>query len=137
MAYLLLTLAGITFLVIVALLRKVPLGRRSVPPWAAFLGAGAALAGGLGCVAVFDPAVLGLPRGRTEPARDPLPVGSLRRGRPAPTRDPLPVGSYREGPLAVGEKVPLLEAAGWLNGPPPRPGTQGPRLIVLDVWAHW
>jgi hypothetical protein len=121
MAYPLLTLVGIALLGIVLLLRKVPLRRQGVPPWAAFLGIGAALAGGGGCVLLFDPDALGLPRGQPEQMRV----------------EPLPEGSYPEGPLAVGENVPPLEAAGWLNSPPPRPGTPGLRLIVLDVWAHW
>jgi hypothetical protein len=50
---------------------------------------------------------------------------------------PLPPGSYPAGPLAAGEKAPPFEAAGWLNGPPPAPGSNGPRLIVADIWAHW
>lgn len=49
----------------------------------------------------------------------------------------LPPGSYPAFPLAAGTVTPAFEAAGWLNGTPPQPGGQGPRLIVLDVWAHW
>jgi hypothetical protein len=32
---------------------------------------------------------------------------------------------------------PPIEAAGWVNGRPPLPGSAAPRLIVLDVWADW
>jgi hypothetical protein len=120
MAYPLLTLVGLALLAIVLLLRKVSLRRRNVPPWVAFLCVGAALVGGCGCVLLFDPAALGLPR-----------------SQPEPVREPPPEGSFPEGPLAVGETFPPLEAAGWLNSQPPRPGTPGLRLIVLDVWAHW
>ena len=47
------------------------------------------------------------------------------------------LGSYPIGPLVAGDELPPLEAAGWLNGPPPVPGKPGPRLILVDLWAHW
>jgi len=58
-------------------------------------------------------------------------------GGPGSGREPLPAGSYPEQPLAVGTKVPEFATAGWLNGPPPQPGPDGPRIIVLDIWADW
>jgi hypothetical protein len=122
MLYCSLILVGIVLLAVVTLLRKAALGRRNIPSWAAFLVVGTALVGGFSCVARFDPDALGLPRSRPEPA---------------PVREVLPEHSYPEGPLAAGENVPSWEAAGWLNGLPPEPGTPGIRLIVLDVWAHW
>jgi thiol-disulfide isomerase/thioredoxin len=30
-----------------------------------------------------------------------------------------------------------LNAAGWVNGPPPRPRDPGVNLLVVDVWAAW
>jgi hypothetical protein len=53
-------------------------------------------------------------------------------GRPA-----LPPGSYARAPLPPGTPSPTLEAAGWVNGSPPKPGEEGPRLIILDIWSHW
>jgi hypothetical protein len=120
MFYLPSILAGTVLLAGVILFRKMSLGRRKVPPWAAFLCAGAAVLGGLGCVAVFDPVTLGLPSAWL-----------------APQREAPPEESYHEGPLPAGEKFPSWEAGGWLNGPPPEPGSPGIRLIVLDVWAQW
>lgn len=49
----------------------------------------------------------------------------------------LPPGSYPAGPLSAGTAAPDLRAAGWLNGPPPRPGAPGQRLMLLDIWASW
>jgi hypothetical protein len=69
---------------------------------------------------VFDPITLGLPSAWL-----------------APQREIPPEEDYHEGPLAAGEKLPPLEAAGWLNGSPPQPGAPGVRLIVLDVWTQW
>jgi|SRR5262245_19687674 len=40
-------------------------------------------------------------------------------------------------PLAVGQRAPALNAGGWLNGPPPRPGPGGPRAIVVDFLGLW
>jgi hypothetical protein len=42
-----------------------------------------------------------------------------------------------ESPLPVGTMSPPFEAAGWVNGPPPQPGSHGAGLIVLDIWSHW
>jgi hypothetical protein len=42
-------------------------------------------------------------------------------------------GAEPGGPLAQGAFLPPLRAAGWANGPP----APSPRLLVLDIWAHW
>lgn len=67
-------------------------------------------------------------------ANDPPPPAA-----PVPPADggPPPPGTYSSLPLPVGTPVPAFEADGWVNGPPPQPGTPGPRLVVLDIWAHW
>jgi hypothetical protein len=39
--------------------------------------------------------------------------------------------------LAKGDKMPQLEAQGWLNGPPRPLGKGGARVLVIDFWAHW
>ncbi len=39
--------------------------------------------------------------------------------------------------LAAGERVPPLEAEGWLNGRPPAAGPNAPRLLLVDVWGKW
>ena len=67
----------------------------------------------------------------------PLPPGAYPVAPPRPSRAPLPPGTYPAGPLRTGEAAPLFESAGWLNGPPPSPGSHGPRLIVVDVWSDW
>ncbi|HUR54801.1 MAG TPA: TlpA disulfide reductase family protein [Gemmataceae bacterium] len=41
------------------------------------------------------------------------------------------------GALVVGDKLPPLQVAGWLNGPPPAPGSGGVKLLLVDVWAQW
>jgi hypothetical protein len=41
------------------------------------------------------------------------------------------------GPLTAGDKAPPLEAPGWLNGPCPVLGANGPKVIVVDIWAMW
>src|SRR5262249_23498566 len=46
-------------------------------------------------------------------------------------------GNYPVGPLAKGDEAPPLEALGWLNGPCPALGTDGPKVIVVDLWALW
>jgi thiol-disulfide isomerase/thioredoxin len=80
---------------------------------------------GAGVGAVFF--VFLRPAGQTA---DPAPGPAVRAGRAA-----LPAGTYPEAPLSPGTPAPPLEAAGWVNGPPPRPGAA--RLIVLDIWAGW
>lgn len=40
-------------------------------------------------------------------------------------------------PLAAGQLLPALEAEGWLNGPPPMLGGNGPRVLLVDVFALW
>ena len=67
------------------------------------------------------------------PAR---PDGGAEAGGPPGKQKVLPAGSYPAAPLAVGTACPPYEAAGWINGPAPLPGAKGPRLIVLDIWAH-
>ena len=39
--------------------------------------------------------------------------------------------------LAAGDRMPHLEAEGWLNSAPALPGTGGAKVLVLDLWAHW
>ena len=48
-----------------------------------------------------------------------------------------PPGNYPVGPLVAGDNAPPLEALGWLNGPCPALGTDGPKVIVVDLWALW
>jgi hypothetical protein len=60
------------------------------------------------------------------------PPGPTRQGESGLPQQDLPVRA-----LAVGTKAPPIEAAGWLNGSPPRVGAGGPRLILVDLWAHW
>jgi len=48
-----------------------------------------------------------------------------------------PPGKYPVGPLVAGDNAPPLEAQGWLNGPCPALGADGPKLIVVDLWALW
>lgn len=40
-------------------------------------------------------------------------------------------------PLKVGDRFPWLEAKGWFNGDPARPGSTGVKLIVVDLWSRW
>jgi hypothetical protein len=118
MFYLPSILAGTVLLASVILFRKASLGRRKVPPWAAFVCAGAALGGGLGCVAVFDPVALGLPRYLSGPG-------------PAPVRPPMPRGSYREGPLAPrlsGRRAVFFGLAPSAATSHSRPGQRRPML---------
>ena len=39
--------------------------------------------------------------------------------------------------LAKGDKMPRLEAQGWLNGHPRQIGKGGAKVLVIDFWAHW
>jgi thiol-disulfide isomerase/thioredoxin len=39
--------------------------------------------------------------------------------------------------LAVGAVAPRIEAEGWVNGSPPKPGGREARLVVVDLWADW
>lgn len=41
------------------------------------------------------------------------------------------------GGRAVGTPLPPLRAAGWLNGPAPKPGEFDGKVLVVDVWATW
>ena len=41
------------------------------------------------------------------------------------------------GALVVGDKLPPLRAAGWLNGPAPVPGAAGAKLLLVDLWGNW
>ena len=99
------------------------LWRRRVPPRVAVAVAGLIALSGL----VGGGVVLHRMNGPTPP----------REKRPAIGVDVLPEGSYPTGPLAAGTPCPPFEAAGWINGPPPRPGRGAARLIVLDLWADW
>jgi thiol-disulfide isomerase/thioredoxin len=61
-------------------------------------------------------------------------------GRPAevdPARRAQGAARPATPPLKPGDPLPPLEAAGWLNGPPPAPGSPGVRLLVVDVWGIW
>lgn len=58
------------------------------------------------------------------PAEDPG-----RRG----TNTPMP----GTPPLRPGERLPQLNAQGWINGPAPTPDGPGVRLLVVDVWGMW
>src|SRR5262245_28918532 len=40
-------------------------------------------------------------------------------------------------PLKIGDPLPPLSAAGWLNGEPPAPNAPGVRLLVVDAWGSW
>jgi hypothetical protein len=58
----------------------------------------------------------------------------LLTARPGPGS----IGEYHvRGLLPPGAATPAFHAAGWINGPPPRPGAPGQQLIILDIWAHW
>jgi hypothetical protein len=120
MAYLFVVLGGAALGVAAVALRRSSLARLRVPPRAALALTGAAVGLGVGCVFLLDPALTPVHRGG--PSEGPRPQG--------------PPGS-RAKALAPGSEAPPLKAAGWLNGPPPRPASGGPRLIVLDIWAHW
>src|SRR5260221_4743163 len=50
-----------------------------------------------------------------------------------PDRTSLP----KTGALNVGDPLPPLRAAGWINGPAPALDAPGMRLQVVDVWAAW
>ncbi len=117
MLYLFVVLGGAALGAAAVALRRSALSRLRVPPRAALAGAGLGLA--VGCVVLFGPVLWPVRRG--EPSAGPRPDG--------------PPGLAAKA-LAPGAAAPPLEAAGWLNGPPPHPGG-GPRLIVLDIWAHW
>jgi thiol-disulfide isomerase/thioredoxin len=54
-----------------------------------------------------------------------------------PPSQPAMVPGPKGEPLTPGDKLPLLKAAGWINGEPPAFGTPGVRLIVVDLWANW
>jgi hypothetical protein len=49
----------------------------------------------------------------------------------------LPPANYPVDPLLAGDKAPPLEALGWLNGPCPALEAEGPKVIVVDLWAFW
>jgi hypothetical protein len=49
----------------------------------------------------------------------------------------LPTGNKPGGPLAIGTKVPLLCAQGWVNGLPPLLDSTTSSLTVLVLWSHW
>jgi hypothetical protein len=117
MVYLFVVLGGAALAVAAVSLRRVSLAQLRVPPWAALGLAAAALGLGIGSVVLLDPALF--PPRRVEFSERPAP--------PALLVQVLPPGA----------EAPPLEATGWLNGPPPGPGGKRPRLIVLDIWAHW
>jgi len=39
--------------------------------------------------------------------------------------------------LRIGEPLPALKAAGWINGPPPEVGAPGQTGMVVDISAMW
>ena len=41
------------------------------------------------------------------------------------------------GGLPVGQSAPLLEAKGWINGPPPSLADRQGKLTVVIAWAWW
>lgn len=51
-------------------------------------------------------------------------------GRPKAT-------GQKTSPLKPGDLLPAIEPEGWINGPPPAPGSAGVCLHVVDAWAHW
>lgn len=55
-------------------------------------------------------------------------------GGPPPTPQATGVATP---PLKVGDLLPPLEAAGWINGEPSAPGAPGVRLHVVDAWGIW
>ncbi len=61
------------------------------------------------------------------PADEAAPTGA------ASVLPPAPAGK----PLAVGDKLPLLSAEGWVNGPPAALDAPGVRLTVVDLWGAW
>lgn len=64
------------------------------------------------------------------PAADPAPEPGPADPPPVPAPQPIPASP----PLKVGDVLPPLVAAGWVNGPPPEPGRG---LLLVDLWAHW
>jgi peroxiredoxin len=55
-----------------------------------------------------------------------------------PGKQDLP--SYAFEPLTPGDRVPAIEAEGWVNGVPHFPNSTDSsqtRLLVLDLWAAW
>jgi thiol-disulfide isomerase/thioredoxin len=76
-----------------------------------------------------------------------LTAGLFAIGCAAPSSDPPvptagtqsmePVGPPRTELLTPGTPFPPLQAAGWVNGPPPAFDSPGVRGIVVDLWALW
>jgi thiol-disulfide isomerase/thioredoxin len=56
------------------------------------------------------------------------------RERPVPRPRTSGIAS---SPLVIGDRMPKLEAEGWLNGDPPAPDAPGVRLVVVDAWGIW
>ena len=56
-------------------------------------------------------------------------------------KDRRPKGGSSVAPeavvLASGNRMPKIEAKGWLNGPPVPLAKGGARVLVVDFWAHW
>jgi hypothetical protein len=103
---------------------------------------------GLGTVLVLFALVLCRPRWakgkRTAPVTLAVALAALAAGLPyawrhwpRPREETPPVKIPGVAPLAAGQPVPPLAAGGWLGGPPLTPGRDGPRVIVIDVWALW
>lgn len=120
------TAAGVAVPLLVAalVLRNAPLGRQAVS-WPARV-AFALTVFGIGLCAgwITRP----VPVDTVAPAG--LDVAGMNRGMndgPAETVKPL----------AVGAPFPTMRAEGWLNGPPPTPGSPACRLLVVDLWAPW
>jgi hypothetical protein len=61
--------------------------------------------------------------------------GKANNQKPPGVIGPGPVQA--SGPLVAGDEAPPLEAPGWLNGPCPALGGNGPKVIVVDIWAMW
>lgn len=39
--------------------------------------------------------------------------------------------------IGPGTTAPPLEAAAWINGPPPDAASLAGKVVVVDVWAYW